>query len=81
MKTLCAIAIVSSAVLLGGQGRPQVMIEWASAGSEQSQTKYSVAAEITRQMSASWHSRGNGAQMNGRYRMGRSPEIFRVRPS
>jgi quinoprotein glucose dehydrogenase len=47
MKTLCAIAIVSSAVLLGAQGQPQVMIEWAYAGSEPSQTKYSTAADIT----------------------------------
>lgn len=47
MKTLCAMAIVSSAVLLGAQGQPQVMIEWAYAGSEQSQTKYSAAADMT----------------------------------
>ena len=34
MKTLCAIAVVSSAVLLGAQGRQQLMIEWAYVGSE-----------------------------------------------
>src|SRR5438445_13680757 len=28
MRTLCAIAVVTSAVLLGAQGRPQIMIEW-----------------------------------------------------
>src|SRR5882762_175817 len=47
MRTLCAIAIVTSAVLLGAQGRPQTMIEWAQTGSVQSQTKYSTAADIT----------------------------------
>ncbi|PYS36490.1 MAG: hypothetical protein DMG14_24330, partial [Acidobacteria bacterium] len=47
MRTFCAIAIVSSAVLLGAQGRQQVMIEWAQTGSVQSQTKYSTAADIT----------------------------------
>ena len=46
MKKLCAIAIVSFAVLLGAQGQPQVMIEWPHAGSELSQTKYSAAADI-----------------------------------
>ena len=35
MKTLCAVAIISSAVLLGAQGQP-VMIEWTHTGSEQS---------------------------------------------
>ena len=47
MRTLCAIAIMTSAVLLGAQGRPQTMIEWAHTGSVQSQTKYSAAADIT----------------------------------
>jgi quinoprotein glucose dehydrogenase len=47
MKTLYAIAIVSSAVLLGAQSQPPVMIEWAYSGSEQSQTKYSAAAGMT----------------------------------
>ncbi len=47
MKRLCAIAIVSFAVLLGAQGQPQVMIEWPHAGAELSQTKYSPAADIT----------------------------------
>ena len=46
MKTLCAISIVSFAVLLGAQGQPQVMIEWPHAGSDGSQTKYSAAADI-----------------------------------
>jgi len=34
MRTLCAIAIVSSAVLLGAQGRQQVMIEWPQTGND-----------------------------------------------
>ena len=63
MKTLCAIAMVCSAVLLGAQGRPQVMIEWAYAGSEQSQTKYSVAADVTpsnvSQLALAWQWRPN----------------------
>src|SRR5262245_32111525 len=46
MRTFCAIAIVSAA-LLGAQGRQQVMIEWTQSGSAQSQTKYSTAADIT----------------------------------
>jgi quinoprotein glucose dehydrogenase len=63
MKTLCTIAVVSSAVLLGAQGRPQVMIEWAYVGSEQSETKYSAAADITPsnagQMELAWQWRPN----------------------
>jgi quinoprotein glucose dehydrogenase len=63
MKTLCAIAIVSSALLLGAQGQPQVMIDWAYTGSEQSQTKYSAAADITpsnvSQLERAWQWRPN----------------------
>jgi glucose dehydrogenase len=63
MKTLCAIAIVSFTVLLSAQGQPQVMIEWAYAGSEQSQTKYSAAADITpsnvSQLAVAWQWRPN----------------------
>ena len=63
MKPLCAIAVVSAAVLLGAQDRPQVMIEWAYVGSEQSQTKYSAAADITPsnagQMELAWQWRPN----------------------
>src|SRR6266571_5119920 len=63
MKTLCAIAVVSSAVLLGAQGRQQLMIEWAYVGSEQSQTKYSAAADITpsnvSQLEFAWQWRPN----------------------
>ena len=63
MKTRCAIAIVSSAVLLGAQAQPQVMIEWPSAGSEQSQTKYSAAADMTpanvSQLELAWQWRPN----------------------
>jgi quinoprotein glucose dehydrogenase len=46
MKTLVAMAIVTSALVLGVQGQSQVMIDWAYAGSEQSQSKYSAAADI-----------------------------------
>ena len=47
MRTLCAIAIVTSAVTLAAQNQRQVMIEWAQTGSVKSQTKYSAAADIT----------------------------------
>ena len=56
MKTLCTIAIVSSAVLLGAEGRPQVMIAWAYAGSEQSQM-FSVDA-VTGQLVTSFGQNG-----------------------
>jgi len=46
MRTLCAMAILTSAVLLAAQ-RPPQMIEWAHTGSAQTQTKYSAAADIT----------------------------------
>ena len=47
MRTLSAIAMVSSVVLLGAQGQPQIMIEWPHTGSAPSQTKYSTAADIS----------------------------------
>jgi quinoprotein glucose dehydrogenase len=47
MKSFFTIALVTAAVLLGAQAQPPVMIEWAHPGSEQSQTKYSAAADIT----------------------------------
>ena len=47
MKRLCTGGIVLSAVLLGAQSQPQVMIEWRHTGSEQAQTKYSAATDIT----------------------------------
>ena len=47
MKSFFTIALVTAAVLLGAQAQPQVMIEWAHQGSEQSQSKYSAAADIT----------------------------------
>jgi glucose dehydrogenase len=63
MKTLCAIGIALSALLLGAQGQPQVMIDWPYAGSEQSQTKYSAAADITpsnvSQLERAWEWRPN----------------------
>ncbi len=63
MKALCAIVIVSSVMLLGAQGQPQVVIEWAYAGSDQSQTKHSAAADITpsnvSQLALAWQWRPN----------------------
>ena len=63
MKTLCAVVIASSVILLGAQGQPQVVIEWASAGSDQAQTKYSAAADITpsnvSQLALAWQWRPN----------------------
>jgi quinoprotein glucose dehydrogenase len=47
MRLLCALAIVSSTALLDAQGPPQAAIEWPYAGADQSQTKYSTAADIT----------------------------------
>jgi quinoprotein glucose dehydrogenase len=80
MKTLCAIAILSSAVLLGAQGRPQVMIEWAQSGSEQSQTKYSAAADITpanvSQLELAWQWRPNELKLSD----GTQPGNFQATP-
>jgi quinoprotein glucose dehydrogenase len=63
MKALCALVIVSSVVLLGAQGQGQVVIEWAYAGSDQAQTKYSAAADITpsnvSQLALAWQWRPN----------------------
>ena len=47
MKSFFTIALVTAAVLLAAQAQPPVMIEWAHTGAEQSQTKYSAAADIT----------------------------------
>src|SRR5262249_2823857 len=47
MRTLSAIAMLSSVVLLGAQGQRQIMIEWPHTGSAPSQTKYSTAADIS----------------------------------
>jgi glucose dehydrogenase len=80
MKTLCAIAIVISAVLLGSQGQAQVMIEWAYAGSEQSQTKYSAAADITpanvSQLERVWQWRPNEQPLSN----GTQPGNFQATP-
>jgi glucose dehydrogenase len=63
MKRLCASGIVLSAVLLGAQSQPQVMIEWRHTGSEQAQTKYSAATDITpsnvSQLELAWQWRPN----------------------
>ena len=48
MKRFCAIAIAASTSLLGAQDHQAGMIEWPYVGAEQSHTKYSPAAEITR---------------------------------
>ena len=48
MKRFCAIAIAASTALLGAQDHQAGMIEWPYVGAEQSHTKYSPAAEITR---------------------------------
>jgi quinoprotein glucose dehydrogenase len=47
MKSLFAVAPLTVAVLLGAQSAPPVMIEWVHQGSEQSQSKYSVASDMT----------------------------------
>ncbi len=47
MRTLCAMAMLSSVVLWGAQGQPQIMVEWNHTGSAPSQTKYSAAADIS----------------------------------
>ena len=47
MRTLCAVAIFTSTLLLGAQVQRRNMIEWAHTGSVPSQTKYSTAADIT----------------------------------
>ena len=51
MRRLCVVAIVASAAatLLGaGAQEPDGLIEWPYVGAEQSHTKYSLAADITR---------------------------------
>ena len=48
MKRLCAGAIAVSTAVLGAQVPPGSMIEWPYVGGEQSHTKYSVLADITR---------------------------------
>jgi quinoprotein glucose dehydrogenase len=47
MKSFFTIALVTAAVLIAAQAQPPATIEWAHTGSEQSQTKYSAAADIT----------------------------------
>lgn len=47
MKTLCAIAFVASAALLGAQGRVQGVVEWAYWSGDQAVTRYSTAPDIT----------------------------------
>ena len=63
MKRLCTGGFVISAVLLGAQSQPQVMIEWRHTGSEQAQTKYSAATDITpsnvSQLELAWQWRPN----------------------
>ena len=80
MKTLCTIAIVTSAVLLAAQGQPQVMIEWPHTGSEPSQSKYSAATDITpsnvSQLELAWQWRPNEKSLAD----GTQPVNFQVTP-
>ena len=48
MRRLCAGAIVAATAVLGAQAPPEGMIEWRYVGAEQSHTKYSALADITR---------------------------------
>ena len=48
MERFYAIAIVASTAMLGAQAPPEGIVEWPYIGAEQSHTKYSPAAEITR---------------------------------
>ena len=48
MKRLCAVAIVASTAMLGAQAPPEGMVEWRYVGGEQSHTKYSPLADVTR---------------------------------
>ena len=57
MKRFCAVVVLVSASLLEAQGQ-EAQIEWPYVGSEQTHTKYSVAADITRatvsQLDVAW---------------------------
>ena len=47
MRTFCAIIVVTSAVLLGAQRPPRMMIEWTHTGSALTQTKYSTPSPFS----------------------------------
>ena len=69
MKRLCTIGMVTSAVLVGAQSQQQVMIGWPHTGSEQSQSKYSAATDITpsnvSRLALAWQWRPNEAAVTG----------------
>jgi quinoprotein glucose dehydrogenase len=63
MKTLWTVAIVTVSMVLGSQIQSQVPTEWAHVGSDQAQTKYSTASDITpsnmSRLELSWQWRPN----------------------
>ena len=77
---LCVVGVVVSAALLGAQ-EPDGLIEWPYVGAQQSHTKYSPAAQITRenvdQLQIAWEWKPNEMPMPER---GARPGSFQATP-
>ncbi len=47
MRTLCAVVLVVSSILLGAQEKPQGIVEWPAWGGDNAHTRYSTLSDIT----------------------------------
>jgi quinoprotein glucose dehydrogenase len=47
VRTLCAVVLVVSSILLGAQEKPQGIVEWPAWGGDNAHTRYSTLSDIT----------------------------------